>query len=127
MGSNKSISYKVYYVNFRKSKGFQLKESKSEAPAWICFGVGFLGYTIFMFFLLSERKSGIHYFEDLAMFNKSLLYSISFLLIAFSMSKKRFFTNKYGESPLWVHTYIAPFVFLLLGLLFPAMFFMIIT
>ena len=104
-----------------------MKESKREAPTWICLGIGFLGYTIFMFFLLSARKSGIHYFEDLAMFNKILLYSISFLLIAISMSKKRFFTNEYGESPLWFHTYLAPFGFLLLGLLFPAMFFMIIT
>lgn len=104
-----------------------MKESKSEAPTWTYLGISFFGYTIFMFFLLSERKSGIHYFEDLATFNKILMYSISFLLIVISMSKKRFFTNEYGESPLWVHTYLAPFGFFLLGLLFPAMFFMIIT
>ena len=46
-----------------------MEKLKSEAPGWIGCGLGFIGYTIFMFFLLSQRTNGIHYFENLALFN----------------------------------------------------------
>lgn len=43
-------------------------------------------------------------------------------LVSFSICKKRLSTNKQGKDPLSAHSYIAPIVFLLLGLLLLAMF-----
>lgn len=31
--------------------------------------IGFFGYSILMYFLMSQRKIGIHYFDSLASFN----------------------------------------------------------
>ena len=103
-----------------------MKELKSEAPGWIGLGFGFIGYTMFMFFLLSERTNGIHYFENLALFNQNILYFLAFLLVTLSIGKKRLFTDGHGNSPVWVDRYVAPFVFFLLGVIFPAMFFILI-
>ncbi|MDH1801704.1 hypothetical protein [Acinetobacter johnsonii] len=104
-----------------------MKELKSEAPGWIGFGFGFIGYTMLMFFLLSERTNGIHYFENLALFNKNIMYLMSFLLVTMSIGKKRLFTDEKENSPLWIDVYVAPFIFFLIGILFPAMFFVLIT
>ncbi len=40
-----------------------------------------------------------------------------------SIGKKRLFTDEKGNSPLWIDVYVAPFIFFLMGILFPAMFF----
>ena len=104
-----------------------MKELKSEALGWIGLGFGFIGYTMLMFFLLSERTNGIHYFENLALFNKNIMYLMSFLLVTMSIGKKRLFTDAKGNSPLWIDVYVAPFIFFLIGILFPAMFFVLIT
>lgn len=115
----------MYYVNFKGIR--KLKELKSEAPGWIGCGLGFIGYTIFMFFLLSQRTNGIHYFENLALFNKNIIYLISFFLVVMSVGRKRLFTDEEGNSPLWIDIYVAPFIFFFIGILFPAMFFLLIT
>jgi hypothetical protein len=104
----------------------KLRQSKSEASGWMCCGTGFIGYTVFIFFLLSERTHGIHYSENLALFNQNILYFLAFLLVTLSIGKKRLFTDGHGNSPVWVDRYVAPFVFFLLGVIFPAMFFILI-
>jgi hypothetical protein len=89
----------------------KLKELKSEAPGWIGLGFGFIGYTMFMFFLLSERTNGIHYFENLALFNKNIMYLMSFLLVTMSIGKKRLLTDEKGNVHLWIYFSAAFFNF----------------
>lgn len=98
---------------------------RSELPGWLSFFFGFIFYTIFMFFLISERHDGVDYFNSLFDVNKKVVYFLSFSLVLLSWLKKK--KVKEGNIPPWFDKYMPPFVFLLLGILFSATFFIVIT
>jgi hypothetical protein len=87
--------------------------SKSEVWGLIALFLGLVGYSTFMFYLLSKRSEGLNYFDDLSSFNYKMAYLICFLIFIL-----RKLTKKYKSKLAFM-----PF---LAGVLLSVMFFIVI-